>query len=95
MSEQPTVERREVYYSGRVQGVGFRYTARMLAARFPVSGFVKNLANGSVKLVAEGAAEDLDRFLRAVDAEMGYYISRKDEQTSPATGGFRGFDIQF
>src|SRR5207245_6186322 len=49
-----TTVSRHVYYSGQVQGVGFRYTAQQLAAGFAVSGFVRNLPNGDVELVAEG-----------------------------------------
>ena len=48
-------EQREVYYSGRVQGVGFRYTVRSLASRMAVTGFVKNLPDGRVHLVVEGS----------------------------------------
>ena len=54
MSEEAIQQRREVYFSGRVQGVGFRYTVRMVASRFAVTGFVKNLPDGRVQLVAEG-----------------------------------------
>src|SRR6187455_864933 len=54
-STMPT-ERRRVWYEGRVQGVGFRYTARGLAGGFPVSGYVRNLDDGRVELVAEGDA---------------------------------------
>ena len=55
----------EVYYAGRVQGVGFRYTVRSLAARFDVTGFVRNLPDGRVHLVVEGDAGEIDAFLEA------------------------------
>ena len=95
MSGEAVEHRREVYYSGRVQGVGFRYTARRIATRFDVTGFVKNLHDGRVQLVAEGDAAELGRFLDAVDAELGYYIVRKQENVASATGRFRDFDIRF
>ena len=95
MSDEAAQDRREVYYSGRVQGVGFRYTVRRIATRFDVSGFVKNLTDGRVQLVVEGVAEELGRFLDAVDAEMGYYIVHKQQRTARATGRFRNFDIRF
>ena len=90
-----TVQRREVFYSGRVQGVGFRYTVRMVANGFPVSGFVKNLPDGRVQLVCEGPAEEIERFLRAIDSQMGRYVTDLQQQSGPATGGFDGFDIRF
>lgn len=95
MSEEAAEQRREVYYSGRVQGVGFRYTVRRLAAGFAVSGFVKNLPDGRVQLVAEGSEDELQRFLEAIDGQMGYYIGDAQRNAAPATGRFPGFDIRF
>ena len=95
MSGEATAERHEVYYSGRVQGVGFRYTVRWVAKRFAVTGFVKNLPDGRVHLVAEGRPEELRRFLDAVDAEMGHYVVHRQEQAGAATGRFQGFEIRF
>ena len=46
-------EQREIYYSGRVQGIGFRYTARSIAAGRRVTGFVRNLPDGRVHLIVE------------------------------------------
>jgi acylphosphatase len=88
-------ERREVYYSGRVQGVGFRYTVRSLAARFRVTGFVKNLPDGGVQLVAEGPPEEIAGLLAAVREALGRYIADARETSGEATGRFRGFDIRF
>jgi len=88
-------ERCEVYYSGRVQGVGFRYTVRSLARGFAVSGFVKNLFDGRVQVVAEGTPEELHAFLAAIRGEMGHYISDTQESAAGATGRFQGFGIRF
>ena len=85
---------REVYYAGRVQGVGFRYTARMLADRFDVTGFVRNLPDGRVQLAVEGATAEVDKFLDAVKAEMGYYIEDVQELERPAVGRFHGFEVR-
>ena len=63
MADTHDRQRCEIYYSGRVQGVGFRYTVRSIAGRFAVTGFVKNLRDGRVQLVAEGLAEEIQRFL--------------------------------
>ena len=80
-------------YSGRVQGVGFRYTALGLAQDFPVSGYVRNLPGGQVELVAEGAAEDVDAFLDAVARKMAGHIENQSiQELAPA--GCRGFTIR-
>ncbi len=68
------LERRRVLFFGRVQGVGFRYTAQSLAAGFAISGYVCNLADGRVELVSEGDRREIDRFIAAIQAEMGCYI---------------------
>ena len=94
-SDKHSLENREIYYRGRVQGIGFRFTVRMIAARFAVSGFVKNLADGRVQLVVEGETGELQRFLDAISAEMGRYISDSKQQITPASGRFDGFGIRF
>ncbi len=60
-----------VLYSGRVQGVGFRATTRRLATDFLISGYVKNLDNGSVELVVSGDPVEVARFLDTIDKEFG------------------------
>jgi acylphosphatase len=87
------VECREVLYEGRVQGVGFRYTTRRIAARYEVSGFVRNLGDGRVQLVAEGAAAELDRFLAEVQQQMDRYIQHVHCGSLAASGQYRGFEI--
>ena len=84
---------KRVIYTGQVQGVGFRYTTRRLAANFAVAGYVRNRPDGSVELVVEGPAEEVDRFLEAVTRQMAGYI---DAQTvhdeSPC--GYQGFVVR-
>lgn len=84
---------KRVYYSGRVQGVGFRYTAQALAADYPVAGYVRNLPNGDVELVAEGPADQVDAFLAAVAGRMAAYIERTTVQDE-TPGGYQGFRIR-
>jgi acylphosphatase len=78
-----------------VQGVGFRYTARQIASRFPVTGHVQNLADGRVHMVVEGSRATLDRFLAAVQAEMGHCIEDATPTIRPATGEFRQFGVRY
>ena len=88
------IERRRVYYSGRVQGVGFRFTAERLAQRFRVAGFVRNLDDGRVELLAEGEAAEVAVFLDAVRREMDPYIlDIQEERESPGDRLPRGFSI--
>ena len=94
MSEKDASQRREVLYHGMVQGVGFRYTTRWIASQFQVTGYVQNLADGRVLLVAEGAAGELDRLLAAISRQMGRYIDGARETVSPATGQFQRFEIR-
>lgn len=83
-----------IYYSGRVQGVGFRYTVKWLALGFEVTGTVRNLADGRVELVAEGANDELVAFRKAVqDSEVGGFVQQEELCWAEATGQFRGFEI--
>jgi len=89
-----SVQRREIYFSGRVQGVGFRYTTRDIATRHAVTGFVQNLADGRVLLVAEGEPAELDRLVAAVNAELARHITAVDSHRRTATGEFVNFEIR-
>ena len=87
--------RAQVFYQGSVQGVGFRFTARRIARRHPVTGFVRNLADGRVELVAEGDEAAVKDFLHEVEAAMSGYIRHADVRWSEPTGRFSSFDILF
>lgn len=86
--------RRRVLFHGRVQGVGFRYTTAAIARRHPVVGFVRNLPDGSVELVAEAEPSVLDQFLADITAEFAGYIRRQDVQEAEHTERFEGFEIR-
>jgi len=94
-NEASPAERREVHFSGRVQGVGFRQTARAIAGRMPVTGCVRNLPDGRVQLVAEGPTDVLDELLRRIEGEMGRFIRGRDVAVRPATGEFSAFEIVY
>ncbi len=84
----------QILYSGRVQGVGFRYAVRTLAAGFEVTGTVRNLADGRVELTAEGMSTELDAFRKAIhDAGLAANIRKEDASWTDPSGGFTGFAI--
>lgn len=83
-----------ILYSGRVQGVGFRYTTKNTAMGYEVTGMVRNLADGRVELMAEGAREELEAFQAGIrEAGLDHFIENEDVAWSDATGEFRGFTI--
>ena len=83
-----------ITFTGRVQGVGFRFTTQNVAQSYGVSGWVRNEGDGSVKVVAEGEPPELDRFLAAVKQSMEGYIAQARAESSPATGEFQGFSVR-
>ncbi len=82
-----------VLYSGHVQGVGFRYTVCRVAEDFSVTGRVRNLADGRVELVAEGAPDQVEGLLSGVAAAMEGYIRGAQRSEAPPTGEFPDFGI--
>ena len=83
-----------VFFSGRVQGVGFRYTAKTVAAGFETTGTIRNQPDGRVELVAEGTREELDAFLAALhDAGLAGFIRDERVDWADAKNEFRGFNI--
>ena len=86
--------RMHIYYSGHVQGVGFRYTVKSAAAGFEITGTIRNLSDGRVELVAEGEKEELEAFRKAIrETGLQHFIESEDVDWEEATGGFRGFEI--
>jgi acylphosphatase len=86
---------REIYYSGDVQGVGFRATARAAAHDLGLPGYVTNLPDGRVKLVVEGSASELDLLEKSIADRMGDHISDTSRDVRPATGQFDKFEIRY
>ena len=83
-----------VIYSGRVQGVGFRWTTRSIAKRFPVTGTVRNLPDGTVELIAQGTASAVAEFLAAVSERMGNNIHNADSAPITPTESWTRFEIR-
>ena len=88
------IERRQAFYSGHVQGVGFRETTRHLAAGFEITGFVRNLADGRVEMVAEATPAELSRFMAAIAERMEGRIRQVAVDVRPGTGEFDDFQIR-
>jgi len=88
-------ERRDIHYAGRVQGVGFRFTTQRLARQFDVSGTVRNLPDGRVHVVVEGAQDEISKLLSAIDRAMSGNIHSKDELRGKSTGEFATFEVRY
>jgi acylphosphatase len=88
-------QRLEVHFRGRVQGVGFRWTVQRIANRFEVVGYVRNLSDGRVQLVAEGDLEALECFVGSVEAEMARYIAESSVMKMGAIDEFERFEIRY
>lgn len=84
-----------LYYSGRVQGVGFRFTAQRIAQELKVTGWVKNLDDGRVEIILEADEEKLKDFLSQITNTFSRYIQDIETDWQPATGQFHDFNIRF
>ena len=89
-----SAKRYTVYFAGRVQGVGFRYTTKNIARRYDVSGFVRNCPDGRVELVTEGSPAELDAFLREIRDYFSTNIRNEKRDVQAASGEFAGFEIR-
>jgi acylphosphatase len=89
----PEVHHESVFFSGHVQGVGFRYTILQIAREFAVAGYVSNLADGRVQLEAEGAADEVEAFVKAVEERMHGFIRRAERAGRLRPAQFQGFTI--
>jgi len=84
----------QIYYSGTVQGVGFRYNVKSVANEFEVTGTVRNLADGRVELLDEGAKDELEAFRKGIrDSGLEHFIQKEDVIWNEAKNEFRGFEI--
>jgi acylphosphatase len=86
---------RRIFFQGRVQGVGFRYTAASVAESFEITGYVRNLPDGRVELVAEGDPAEVERYQAALESAMRGHIDHVERLDGPATGRFTGFQVTF
>lgn len=86
---------KHVIYKGRVQGVGFRFTTQRIALRYELTGFVKNLPDGTVEMFAQGHTKDVADCLRDIDEFFDGYLKDTIIEDSPINGRFHSFGIAF
>jgi len=92
MSEQEKAHW-EIWFSGRVQGVGFRYTVSRIAREFEVCGTVRNEEDGRVRLVVEGSVEQIRGFLGEIQERMEGYIRNTEIIEDRPFEDLKGFRI--
>ena len=86
---------RHVFFEGRVQGVGFRWTVKNLARGYDVTGWMKNLPDGRVELQAAGDADEVDAFVEAIEeSDLRSHIRKVDVSVIPAPACCQGFEIR-
>ena len=87
--------RSHVFFSGTVQGVGFRYTAAAFARELKINGWVKNLPDGRVEMMAEGPRERVENLIYKLDKQYGGKITNKDIDWLDARGQFTDFAVTY
>ncbi len=86
---------KQVFYTGRVQGVGFRFSVKQLAKGFDVTGWVKNLPDARVELQAMGESEELEEFLQEIqDSHLGGFIREIEAHSISLLENITGFSIK-
>jgi len=89
------MKRTHILYSGRVQGVGFRFTAERVAVELGLAGWVKNLVDGRVELLCEGEEEKLKKLINKIKEYFADYIQDVEVNWQETTGEFKDFRIRF
>ncbi len=88
------VHHESIFFTGHVQGVGFRYSVLQVALEFEVAGIVSNLADGRVQLEVEGVPRVVEDFLTAVQERMHGYIRKVERSGQKRPPQFSGFTIK-
>ena len=86
---------RNVIFKGRVQGVGFRYTTQRTAARYDLTGFVRNLPNGSVEALLQGTATNIQACLNEIEDSFGGHIRDTQITEQPVNPQYHDFRITY
>ena len=94
MSTANEIHHETACFSGRVQGVGFRYAVLQIAREYEVAGYVENLFDGRVCIEAEGEEREVGDFIAAIEERMQGYIGRVERAGRRRAPQFRGFTIR-
>ena len=86
---------KHIVFSGSVQGVGFRFTVLNIASRYHLTGYVRNLTNGKVEMLAQGPAETIDSCIRDIEDSFSGYIRQTDIQPATPDPKLADFRITF
>jgi acylphosphatase len=86
---------RHVVFIGHVQGVGFRYTANNIARRYDVSGYVKNLPDGTVEMLAQGPISEVDRCIANIQDAFAGYVRETRVEPVAFNSRYTDFRIAF
>ena len=86
---------KHIIFSGRVQGVGFRFTVRRIAQRYGLAGFVRNLPNGTVEMFVQGGADDVALCLRDIGESFAGYVRDTKIEDASLDARYDGFSIAF
>ncbi|MBN1359874.1 MAG: acylphosphatase [Sedimentisphaerales bacterium] len=86
---------KHIVFRGNVQGVGFRYSTHRIARRYDVTGFVRNCPDGTVEMLLQGPAADVDACLRDVQDSFASHIRDAKVEAVPGAAGYDDFRITF
>ena len=86
---------KRIFYEGRVQGVGFRFSVRQIAEGFTVAGHAANLPDGRVEVFLQGERDEVEAMEKEIaHSHLEGLIRRQDGQEVPVEAGRKGFQIQ-
>jgi len=86
---------KHVIFEGRVQGVGFRFTALRIANRYGLTGWVRNVPDGSVEMLAQGNSRDIENCLRDIQDSFQGYIAGTETREAPLDTKYADFRITY
>ena len=86
---------KRVIFVGRVQGVGFRFTAHRIAQRFHLTGWVRNAMDGTVEMIAQGSDEDINNCIEQIEQALKGYVTQTKIEQAPANPKYKDFKITF
>jgi len=86
---------KHIIFTGRVQGVGFRFTALDIANRYRLTGLVRNLPDGTVEMIAQGPPDSIANCIRDIKESFGVYIRETKIKEIPTDSQYKDFKITF